>query len=617
MRKKFKKNISVSSSTSIWLLLLAASATTLYFNTRLVDPFNTPKLIILILTASWMLGHLISMKREEILYFSGNTYSFWLVCGFFFLSLTISFVFTDLSLIGLIGDSQRRDGFLTYLSFLIILIYTYFKFDAIYLLRLFKVFISLGIILGAYGLLQTTGNDFVAWLNPYNPIITTLGNPNFASAMFAMILTFSLLTLSIKSINSHLKFLALTSLTVSAVCIVRSQSRQGLVAAGLAFVFCVVVNAWVNDNKFKRIISLLSLLLVLIALLGMLQIGPLSQFLYKESVSIRGFYWRAGIRMFQAEPLTGIGLDRYGAYFKEYREFSHPLRYGFELTSSNAHNTFIQFFSTGGLFLGISYMALNILVLTKGLHLVKNTSGDVRKFSLAILSTWVAFQSQSFISIDNIGLTIWGWILGGTILSLSRQLSTLGHLENITELNVRQKNLPVKVFQPIVSAVLTIPVIFFSTFLFKFESDSYNLRAVSNGRPPNYIELIGNLNNSLAKNPISDPFYKFQAALALVDIEQSSKAESQIKDLLEEDPRNTLYLSWLALNSTTKKDFRQAIDYRLRISDHDPWNADNLLKLGLLYLEIGDASGAYEMKLRILSFADNHPIGESARNNLP
>ena len=617
MRKKFKKNISVSSSTSIWLLLLAASATTLYFNTRLVDPFNTPKLIILILTASWMLGHLISMKREEILYFSGDTYSFWLVCGFFFLSLTISFVFTDLSLIGLIGDSQRRDGFLTYLSFLIILIYTYFKFDAIYLLRLFKVFISLGIILGAYGLLQTTGNDFVAWLNPYNPIITTLGNPNFASAMFAMILTFSLLTLSIKSINSHLKFLALISLTVSAVCIVRSQSRQGLVAAGLAFVFCVVVNAWVNDNKFKRVISLLSLLLVLIALLGMLQIGPLSQFLYKESVSIRGFYWRAGIRMFQAEPLTGIGLDRYGAYFKEYREFSHPLRYGFELTSSNAHNTFIQFFSTGGLFLGISYMALNILVLIKGLHLVKNTSGDVRKFSLAILSTWVAFQNQSFISIDNIGLTIWGWILGGTILSLSRQLSTLGHLENITELNIRQKNLPVKVFQPIVSAVLTIPVIFFSTFLFKFESDSYNLRAVSNGRPPNYIELIGNLNNSLAKNPISDPFYKFQAALALVDIEQSSKAESQIKDLLEEDPRNTLYLSWLALNSTTKKDFRQAIDYRLRISDHDPWNADNLLKLGLLYLEIGDASSAYEMKLRILSFADNHPIGESARNNLP
>ena len=140
---------------------------------------------------------------------------------------------------------------------------------------------------------------------------------------------------------------------------------------------------------------------------------------------------------------------------------------------------------------------------------------------------------------------------------------------------------------------------------------------MSNGRPPNYIELIGNLNNSLAKNPISDPFYKFQAALALVDIEQSSKAESQIEDLLEEDPRNTLYLSWLALNSTNKNDFKQAIDYRLRISDHDPWNADNLLKLGLLYLDIGDASSAHEMKLSILSFAVNHPIGESARMNLP
>jgi hypothetical protein len=38
------------------------------------------------------------------------------------------------------------------------------------------------------------------------------------------------------------------------------------------------------------------------ALVGMLQIGPLEKFLYKPSVSVRGYYWRAGLEMFKDYP---------------------------------------------------------------------------------------------------------------------------------------------------------------------------------------------------------------------------------------------------------------------------------------------------------------------------
>ena len=95
----------------------------------------------------------------------------------------------------------------------------------------------------------------------------------------------------------------------------------------------------------------------------MLQIGPLAQYLYKDSVSVRGFYWRAGMKMFWENPLFGVGLDRYGAYFKEFREVNYPLRYGYEITSSNAHNTLIQIFATGGVMVGISYLCVLILIL--------------------------------------------------------------------------------------------------------------------------------------------------------------------------------------------------------------------------------------------------------------
>jgi len=609
-----KKNF--SSSSSVWLLLFGSSIISLYFNTKFIDPFNTPKLIILLLMAGWMLGHLVDMQRKKLFLFSPETKLFLIACTCFFSSLLISLIFSDQTLIGLIGETQRRNGFLTYLALLIAFIYTYFKFDSIYLLRLFKVITTLGLILGSYGIIQATGRDFVNWVNPYNPIITTLGNPNFASAMFAMICTFTSLVLRVRSIQIHFKFLALACLVLSAVCMYLSQSRQGLVATGFAIVFYLVVNALITNNRFKVIIVLSGLIASAVSALGMIQIGPFSQFLYKDSVSVRGFYWRAGLKMFESEPLTGVGMDRYGAFFKEFREVEYALRYGFEITSSNAHNTFIQFFATGGLFLGLSYLALTFLVLVRGLQLVRNTQGDARAFSLAILSTWVAFQSQSFISIDNIGLSIWGWVLGGIILSLYRQRSALENLNLSTRFNLNQKKLDFKVFQTIVSSIITIPILVISVWLFQFERDSYNLRIVLNSKPVN-IELVDSLYNKITKNPFVDPFYEFQAAMAYDDIGMNSQAETIVENLLKNDPINLYYLSWLAYSAEKNKNIDKAIEYRLKIANYDTWNADNYLKLGVMFREIGDFKNAQGMKEKILSFAQGYLIAESALSYLP
>ena len=42
-----------------------------------------------------------------------------------------------------------------------------------------------------YGFLQSNGKDFVKWDNPYNSIISTVGNPNFAAAVMAILATIS------------------------------------------------------------------------------------------------------------------------------------------------------------------------------------------------------------------------------------------------------------------------------------------------------------------------------------------------------------------------------------------------------------------------------------------
>jgi O-antigen ligase len=83
----------------------------------------------------------------------------------------------------------------------------------------------------------------------------------------------------------------------------------------------------------------------------MLNQGPLAAILYKESVSIRGYYWKAALKMFFAHPFTGVGVDNYGDYFKQFRAPEYSNTYGFSIGSTSAHNVVLQFFATGGILL--------------------------------------------------------------------------------------------------------------------------------------------------------------------------------------------------------------------------------------------------------------------------
>ena len=119
--------------------------------------------------------------------------------------------------------------------------------------------------------------------------------------------------------------------------------------------------------------------------------------------------------MFLSSPLTGIGIDRYGAYFKEFRETQYSLNYGFDLTSSNAHNVPIQLFATGGIFVGGFYILILLFIAWRGFLGISRNRGNARLVVAAVFAAWLAYQAQSIVSIDNIGLAVWGWLLGGAI----------------------------------------------------------------------------------------------------------------------------------------------------------------------------------------------------------
>jgi hypothetical protein len=150
-------------------------------------------------------------------------------------------------------------------------------------------------------------------------------------------------------------------------------------------------------------------------LVGTLNKGPLASILYKDSVTYRGDYWRAGWKMTVDNPIFGVGLDSYGDWYRRSRTIEATLRRGPDMTSNAAHNVFLDISAYGGFPLVLIYIALMVLVITSAVKVIKRSQGFNVGF-VGLVAGWVAFQAQSIISINQIGLALWGWVLSGLII---------------------------------------------------------------------------------------------------------------------------------------------------------------------------------------------------------
>jgi hypothetical protein len=125
------------------------------------------------------------------------------------------------------------------------------------------------------------------------------------------------------------------------------------------------------------------------------------------------------MNMFKHHILFGVGLDRYGENYRKYRDVLATLRRGPDLVSNAAHNVFIQLAATGGIFVLLTYTALTVFIFWRGAIAMKFSRGASQLAVATVYAAWIAYFAQSVISIDNLGVAIWGWVLGGIVIGIS------------------------------------------------------------------------------------------------------------------------------------------------------------------------------------------------------
>jgi len=618
MRKKTKVNNPIFGSTT---LISGVFLITIYFKQNSADPFNTPKLLLTLILSGLLIGSLIysyygvNISKKSIEFMSI------LLSTIFITSLTYALLNTDVLIRGFIGDTQRRNGFLHYLSMVIIFLFLVRNVNFEFAKKMIKTCIWLGSILGIYGMFQIIGKDFIDWNNPYNAMISTMGNPNFASSMLAFFLSIAVISMYVLNLSLVYKVVALTSSAVSIIAIIASESRQGMVVIAIILSVFISLTIMMKSKKYGILAISINICLFVFGILGMLQIGPLQGILYKESVTVRGYYWRAGIEMFRDNLLTGVGLDSYLTHFNQYREPGYPTKYGFEISSSNAHNTVIQMFATGGIFVGLSYLALLIFVLFCGFKLINKVDGQYKGISTLLLTAWIGLQSQSIISIDFIGLSIWSWVFAGMIVGLysrvnsqTKSLSGINITENLNSKRISRNYVPTNfIFPRIISGIFLIPTLLVVVLLNRVEEQAFISPALATS---NQKDLLVSNSEEIVNNPLADPYYKFKVGLNLIDAGYFDKGVSLIKKLSEEDPRQLDYLKLLIRAEMTQNNLNEAVKLRETTANLDPWNAQNYFELALLYKDLGNDMQVRKIKNIILEINTSTAFSNQAKLEL-
>jgi hypothetical protein len=318
----------------------------------------------------------------------------------------------------LYGTYGRNTGFMTYLFLLLI-------FISVLSLRSKKSFefiimalLATGIVNVAYCLWAWQVEDFVGWNNPYNTILGTFGNPNFIGAFLGIFLSVLVAFLLASGTKLWVRIAGGIVALITFLEIEHSNAIQGIVvgAGGILLVIFFYLRSRFSSIIPTIVYSMFVAVSGVLAVFGALQKGPLTDLIYKTSVSLRGEYWNAGINMGREFPLTGVGMDAYGDWYRVFRRDSALVLPGPGTVTNTAHNVNLDLFAFGGWPLFLAYFAILLIALASIIKVIFR-SKEYNWVFVSLTVGWICYQVQALISINQIGLAIWGWLFSGAVIA--------------------------------------------------------------------------------------------------------------------------------------------------------------------------------------------------------
>ena len=576
-------------------VLLAGVLTTLAIWTKLEDPVNLPKMFVLVLSAVMVLG-LVFPAILSARKFSSPLQQIGLgLIGLFALSLLISTVATDVKYTAIFGEFHRNNGFLSYFAMIILMLSASLVFNLKSVNRYFTFFGIAGLLLTFYGILQGLGVDPVGWKIDYNPFITTLGNPNFTSG-FLGLSGIAILYLALDAKVLKYQVIYAIGLLADLYILWRSGSIQGVFGFLIGATVIILVRIWLTNKRYGQISLAIAAIAGTPVALAVVNVGPLASKLYQGTLKNRFDYWNAALGMFKDHPIFGVGVDRFGEFYRQYAVQNQVVQ---GQMTDNAHSSYMQLLATGGIILFIPYILLVFFITFVGFKALLKSRGEDKLKAGALFGIWLGTIAVNVVTVDNLGVGVWFWITGGVLVAVSSsnwqsesngqdQKEKASKGKSAKPLNA-ESLFPVtyvaSVILVILALVILVPALGKSSTLYNFKNSASSFTTQT------YVSALVSESQSAS----NDSQYLIQLANLAFKQNAVNEAFVMIDQINKVDSRSYYgnYFAAFAFEALNKRS--EAIKYRERLKELDPWNNESLIELIKDYLSVGNKESALEI----------------------
>jgi tetratricopeptide (TPR) repeat protein len=325
--------------------------------------------------------------------------------------------------------------------------------------------------------------------------------------------------------------------------------------------------------------------------------------------------------MFKEHVFTGVGIDRYGEYYRTFRDVDAALRVGPSSTVNYAHNLSLQLLSTGGILLFLAYLVLFISVALAAIKGLKKFTGNEKSLFGALVSLWFAFQVQAQVSIDQITIAAIGWVLSGAIVALGFNSELIADKAFQPNTYAKKRRGPAS-NSTLISAGLTLVLVIASfAWLVPIWRADYNIKVarVFQGDPGdfNYLAEKKRAALSAVSSAPGEIRYKIIAADALVAAKELELARQQLKNAMDMDPKSYEAIGYAAQVYERAGLINEAIKIRIVATKMDPNDTDNWLQLGKLLARVGDYQAVNKVIELVAPLAGKSTIADDLKALLP
>jgi hypothetical protein len=282
-----------------------------------------------------------------------------------------------------------------------------------------KSILVIGLLVTLFGLFQYLGVIPNELRTINRQIVGVFGNTNFQSSFLAFTTIATFAYIIDKKTGQKNMFLSCFVFILSAIeifLIYLSGSSQGVYVSLIGISLVIYLKIKSSGNFILARLYLISnLFMLLLGVLGTLNKGPLGKVIYDNSITDRGYCMSAGLNMIKSNPILGVGFDGYSDLYRIFRSNNAVIKKGTDSLCDTSHSVVLDIATFGGLPLLLIYLALVILVIVSIIKVVGRDKSYNTPFA-AVCGVWVGYQIQSVISINQIGIGIWGWALSGLII---------------------------------------------------------------------------------------------------------------------------------------------------------------------------------------------------------